>query len=89
MKTETKVIGLWLDSTSGEPTWIVSRDRMNARGEAETTTTVATYAEDDYADALAFAKDLAQRSDLCVIETGTDNSQECIYQPEGAANPIA
>lgn len=87
----TKVIGLWLDTHSepGSRTWIVSRDSMNCRGQAETTQTIDTYAEEDYADALIAAKDAAQRSGLCVIETATDGSQECIYQPDGTTNPLA
>ena len=85
----TKVIGLWLDTTDGEPTWIVSRDEMNAKGQAETTRTVATYAEDDYADALAHAKELAVAGELCVIETQADQTQECVYQVNDAANPLA
>lgn len=87
----TKVIGLWLDTTSepGVAAWIVSRDRMNSRGEAETTSTVATYGEDDYADALAHAKELALASELCVIETQADNSQQCIHQVNNAPNPLA
>ena len=38
-KTTAKVIGLWLDETSeaDRPAWIVSRDRMNTKGKAETT----------------------------------------------------
>lgn len=85
------VIGLWLDTTSDprNPAWIVSRDSMNARGEAETTRTVATYSEDDYADAKAHAKELAMAGELCVIETQADQTQECIYQIGGAVNPLA
>lgn len=87
----TKVIGLWLDTTNGNEGWIVSRDEMNSHGETLVSRTVAVYDVDDYADALAFAKDLAQRSELCLIETAADgdNQQECIYQPDGAINPLA
>jgi hypothetical protein len=88
----TNVIGLWLDESSdpdGDTVWIVSRDTMNSKGQAETTRTVATYSPDDYADARLHAEELALHSDLCVIETQADQSQECIYQPEGAINPLA
>ena len=88
--TKTKVasvIGLWLDR-GHETMWIVSRDQMNESGQAEYTRTVATYSEDDYADAKIHAIDLAQQGCYCVIQTEADQSQTCIYQPEGAVNPL-
>lgn len=89
MKTQSaKVIGLWQDVTD-EGQWIVSRDTMNQRGEAETTKTIAVYESEDYADAKIHAIDLAQQSDCCVVETDTHQRQTCIYQPEGAINPLA
>lgn len=86
VKTQ-KVIGLWLDTTS---TWIISRDEIYCDGSGENASnrTVVTYATEDYADAKAHAIDLAQQSDLCVIKTNEDQTQECIYQPEGQSNPL-
>ncbi len=52
-----KVIGLWLDDSDGQPSWIVSHDKMNSRGQAEESWTVAVYHPDDYAD----CKDARQR----------------------------
>jgi hypothetical protein len=44
-------IGLWFDKNGGhDPRWIVSRDTD------ETTDTVASYAPDDYYDAVEHAK---------------------------------
>lgn len=82
----TKVIGLWLDTTSdSDPAWIVSRDRMTERGEAVTTDTVGWWALDDYDDAyeraLALAIELARKDGLCVIQTEADQTQTCIYAP--------
>jgi hypothetical protein len=89
----TKVIGLWLDTTSDSPhdggTWIVSRDRMYSNGEAETTLTAKTFATDEYDAARAYAVELADKEGRCVIETEMDNTQACIYQPSGAVNPLA
>lgn len=89
MKT-TKVIALWLDKMSNAdgPEWIVSRETMDRRGNAGSTRTVARYSENDYADALAHAQELAVAGKLCVIQTFRD-VPDCIYQPEGAINPLA
>ena len=87
-KTTAKVIGLWLDETSDgdRPAWIVSRDRMNERGEAETTDTMEWRNLDDYEDAYEQAKEvaleLARKDGLCVIQTEADQSQTCIYAPK-------
>lgn len=87
-KTTAKVIGLWLDETSDSdrPAWIVSRDRMNANGEAETTDTMEWRNLDDYDDAYEQAKEvaleLARKDGLCVIQTEANQSQTCIYAPK-------
>jgi hypothetical protein len=89
----TKVIGLWLDTTSDAPgdggTWIVSRDEMYDNGEAATTRTVKMFPTDEYDAARAYAVELADKEGRCVIETEMDNTQACIYQPSGAVNPLA
>jgi hypothetical protein len=89
----TKVIGLWLDTTSDAPhdggTWIVSRDEMFSNGEAATTRTVKTFATDEYTLARDHAIELADAEGRCVIETEADNTLACIHQPDGAINPLA
>lgn len=96
MKTATQqVIGLWLDTTSDAPhdggTWIVSRDEIYADGTGENASnaTVATFATDQYDAARAKAIELAIELGLCVIETNEDQTQECIYRPEGQPNPLS
>lgn len=73
MKTN-KTIGLWIDSTDGEPVWVVSRD-------TETTSdTVATFDQQDYADALLLAKDECQRTGYPVIKIDQHGNRETIYE---------
>jgi hypothetical protein len=80
MKTR-KVIGLWLDSDSGEePAWIVSRDLMNERGEAETTHTVSVFPRDRYNDAYDEAMRIGERDGLTVIETHEHGTQTIHYE---------
>jgi hypothetical protein len=75
MTTTTKSIGLWLDTTSSdEPKWVVSRD------DESTSRTVATFAEDDYADALILAKDESQRTGYPVIGTDQHGNRETVYE---------
>lgn len=87
-KTTERVIGLWLDTTSepGKSSWIVSRDRMNSRGEAVHSETVTGPDVDDNDDAYGDARDeaieLARKEGLCVIETSGRGQQETIYAPK-------
>jgi hypothetical protein len=79
MRTTTrKVIGLWLDTTSQDEAWIVSRDELDARGNAETTTTVSVH--DDYDDARRAAVALADRDGRPVVTEGGRTE----YEPEAA-----
>lgn len=72
---DSKYIGLWLDSTSdSEPRWIVSRDTE------DTTQTVASFDEDDYAGALILAKDECQRTGYPVVEIDQHGARETIYE---------
>ncbi len=72
---EKKYIGLWLDSTSNSaPRWIVSRDTE------DTTQTVASFDEDDYAGALILAKDECQRTGYPVVEIDQHGARETIYE---------
>lgn len=83
-----KVIGIWLDQTSDpdEPAWIVSRDRMNEKGEAETTDTVEWRNVNEHDDACEQAKEvaieLARKEGLCVVQTEGDQSQSVVYAPK-------
>ena len=81
-----QVVGLWLDTTNGEDSWIVSRDAMNANGEAETTRTIDVFFVDANGDAYELAKnvalELARAEGLPLIQTDTSGAQECLYTPE-------
>lgn len=70
----TKTIGLWLDKTSDEHGWVVSRDTE------ETSVTVASFGVDDYADALAFAKDECQRTGYPVVTIDQHGVRETVYE---------
>jgi hypothetical protein len=76
------VIGLWLDTMGGEPPmWIVSRDAMNASGEAVSTDTLDTFAEDEYESARARALLLGGRHGVPVVQTALGGTQEDIWTP--------
>lgn len=77
-----RVIGLWLDTASGEePAWIVSRDEMDAQGRAVTTDTVHVFAQDEYERARETAVRLGGMNGWPVVETGEDGGQEDIWAP--------
>jgi hypothetical protein len=81
-----KVIGLWLDETSGTGrAWIVSRDDMNTRGEAEYSQTIEWRNVDDHEDAYEQAREVAlevaRKEGLCVIET-EGGAQATVYAPK-------
>jgi len=68
--TTVKTIDLWLDRTSEEvPHWIVDRGDV----------TQASFAADDYADALIFAKDECQRTGYPVVKIDSHGNRETIY----------
>lgn len=74
------VIGLWVDQVSEEEShWIVSRDRVNELGEAETTETVRVFAESDYREARDAAVGLAIKEGVPVILTRYAGQHECIW----------
>lgn len=69
-----KVIGLWLDATTGDDLWIVSLDTMNGLGQAEGTDTLDTAA--DYDSARETAVEEARKRGLCVVETADDYTHD-------------
>jgi hypothetical protein len=81
-KTE-KVIGLWLDRTGdpSDPKWIVSRDRVDEGGAAETTDTIDVFDEDDYESARDVALALGRKDGLRVVESGEHGAWTTIYSP--------
>lgn len=77
--TTTKEIGLWLDKASeDEPHWIVSRD------DESSSHTIASYSEEDYADALIHAKDECHRTGCPVVQTDQHGNRETIYSIDRA-----
>lgn len=71
-----KTYDLWLDSTSepGISTWIVSlADNGNDR-------TLATFAKDDYADALEFAKKKSREACYPVVVVDKHGNRETIFE---------
>lgn len=72
--TTTKAICVWLDTTSepGSETWIISQDRLNDRGEAETTATIDTCETRD--EAIAWGKAIAEGRGLPLYENPAEGA---------------
>ena len=62
-------ICVWLDETSDatRPTWVVSRDRLDDSGGAETTDTLSAHATE--ADAVAAAEEAGRALGLPVVRS--------------------
>jgi hypothetical protein len=80
MSKAIKAVCVWLDSTSAasEPTWIVSRDSLNERGEAETTTTLSTHETEDEAMEAGRAK--AAKLGLSLYRNPEDGPAELVAE---------
>jgi len=63
------VFSLWFEEARGTegPGWAVSLDEINEKGEQKTTETFRVYDEDEYDEALAYAKSEANRYGMRLV----------------------